>query len=93
MDNSITTTAVEDKVKHVELVVITVNKKDVRIEGPKATGFEIKEAAIAQGVAIQLDFQLALVRPNGKREIIRDDQKVNVDKKSTFIATAADDNS
>ena len=36
------------------LVQISVNNRPVRIEGPKATGLEIKEAAIAQGVPIQV---------------------------------------
>jgi hypothetical protein len=75
------------------LVTITVNNKPVEVEGPKITGLGIKEAAIAQGVNIQPDFQLAEIRPSGEREIIGDDDPVTVNKNSKFVATAPDDNS
>jgi hypothetical protein len=75
------------------LVTVTVNNKPVKVPGPKASGLEIKEAAIAQGVEIELDFQLALIKPNGKREIVGDDDEVTVNKNSVFVATATDDNS
>jgi hypothetical protein len=75
------------------LVTVTVNNKPVNVPRPKATGLEIKQAAIAQGVAIELDFQLALIKPNGKREIIGDDDEITVNKNSVFVATATDDNS
>ena len=57
------------------------------------TGLEIKQAAIAQGVPIQLDFQLAEIRPNGEHQIIGDGDVVTVTRHSKFVATAADDNS
>ena len=49
--------AAEVQAQH--LVDIVVNRQPVRIEGPKATGLQIKEAAIAQGVKIQVSFQLS----------------------------------
>lgn len=75
------------------LVTVTVNNKPVEVPGPRVTGLEIKEAAVSQGVEIELDFQLALIRPNGKREIVGDDDEVTVNKNSVFVATATDDNS
>jgi hypothetical protein len=63
------------------------------VAAPKATGVQIKQAAIAQGVEIELDFQLALIKPNGKRQIIGDNDEVAVNKNSVFKATATDDNS
>ncbi len=36
------------------LVDIVVNTRPVEIAGPKATGLQIKEAAITQGVPIEL---------------------------------------
>lgn len=75
------------------LVTITVNNKAVPIEGPRRNGAEIKAAAIAAGVRIQADFQLAEEVRNGEREIIGDDQTVTVNKNSIFWATAPDDNS
>lgn len=74
-------------------VVITVNRKEVKIDGPRASGLEIKEAAIEQGVAIELDFQLAMLDPEGKQRIVGDDEVVAVSDKSVFFATAPDDNS
>lgn len=75
------------------LVTITVNTKPVKIEGPRVTGLEIKQAAIEQGVEIELVYELAEVRPNGEELIIGDDDVVTVNKNSEFVATAGDDNS
>jgi Multiubiquitin len=80
----------EDETTHV--VTITVNNNPVEVEGPRLSGLAIKEAAIAQGVAIELDFQLAEIK-NKKRVIIGNDEIVTVNKDSTFGATATDDNS
>jgi Multiubiquitin len=81
---------VSDKIK---LTEITVNKKPVLIDGPRVTGLQIKEAAIAAGLPIELDFQLKQLKPNGDRPIIGDDDVVTVNKNSKFVATASDDNS
>ena len=40
--------------EHHHPVEIVVNKKPVEIEGPTATGLQIKEAAIAAGIDIEL---------------------------------------
>ena len=74
-------------------VFIHVNRKEVKIDGPQASGLEIKKAAIEQGVDIQLDFQLAMLDPEGKQEIVGDKDIVEVNDKSEFFATASDDNS
>ena len=74
-------------------VTITVNEKPVVVIGPKLTGLQIKEAAIAQGVQIGLDFQLSEERPNGRTEIVGDGDTVTVNKNSRFDAVAGDDNS
>lgn len=78
--------------RHDQLVEITVNKKPVRIEGHRATGLEIKEVAIAQGVQIELDFQLASVHGDHRR-IIGDAEVVELHEHEKFVATATDDNS
>ena len=70
---------------------ISVNGKPVSVVGPLSTGLEIKEAAIEQGVAIELDFVLARSLPEGKQSIVGDDDKVDVAEFKTFIAVAADD--
>jgi hypothetical protein len=48
---------------HEHEVVIVVNRHDVLMKGLKATGLQIKQAAIAQGVSIKIDFVLFEVRP------------------------------
>ena len=74
-------------------VFITVNRKEVKVDGPKVSGLEIKEAAIEQGVAIELDFKLAEETSDGKHKNIGDRDIVEVTNKSVFFATAGDDNS
>jgi hypothetical protein len=86
----IVTDAGEQGLRQVEIIV---NKKPVRIEGHEATGLEIKQAAIHQGVDIQLDFQLAEIRPDGEHRIIGDADKIHLHEGEKFIATASDDNS
>ncbi len=72
---------------------IKVNTKPVIVVGPRLTGLEIKAAAIEQGVAIGLDFQLTERRPNGENKIIGDADTVTVHPGSEFVAVAGDDNS
>lgn len=74
-------------------VEITVNKQPVIIPGPRVTGLQIKEAAIAQGVAIQLSFQLSEELSDRQRRIVGDNDVVTVHKGSKFFAVAGDDNS
>lgn len=79
--------------EHGHEVVITVNEKPVPISGPRVTGLQIKEAAIAAGVSIGLDFQLSEELPNGRTRIVGDGDIVTVNKHSRFDAIAGDDNS
>ena len=88
-----TETVVELKPLHEEKFPISVNKKPVNVDGPLTTGLEIKEAAIKQGVPIEIDFLLAKVGPDDKEPIVGDDDKVDVTEFKTFTATAPDDNS
>ena len=73
-------------------VEVTVNNQSVTVEAPKNTGFGIKEAAIAQGVKIEADFQLAEIHGK-RREIIGEDDVITVVAGAKFVATAPDDNS
>jgi hypothetical protein len=73
-------------------VTVKVNNKPVTVTGPRLTGLEIKEAAVSQGVDIEVDFQLAEVTEKG-RVIIGNAELITVNKHSRFIATAPDDNS
>lgn len=74
------------------LVEVSVNGGPVWIEGPKATGLEIKQAAIAQGVAIRSDFLLYEEVP-GKNKPVPDEKEIAVHPNQKFVAIANDDNS
>lgn len=73
-------------------VTVQVNGNPVVLSDKKVTGLEIKEAAIAQGVEIQLDFILVREAEHGKpAEQIDDEQEVKVDKHTAFSCNDGDD--
>ncbi len=76
-----------------KLVGIFVNDKPIQIERGEHTGLEIKQAAIAQGVQIQLDFVLSLEKRQGETQIIGDTDSVKVKNGQHYVAIADDDNS
>jgi hypothetical protein len=78
---------------HPHPVIIKVNEKEVSVPGHHVSGLQIKEAAISQGLSIQLDFILSLEFEPRKSKVIGDDEIVEVHKHSLFIAVAPDDNS
>ena len=74
-------------------VIIEVNGQKVEmLEGP-ASGLEIKEAAIKQGVGINVNFVLQQELPNGTGKVIGNDDKVILRDHMSFTAIAPDDNS
>lgn len=79
-----------DKPKEID---IEVNGHQVTMPDKEATGLEIKEAAIAQGVTIQLNFVLQEELANGSSKVIGDPDTVKLNKNSSFTAIAPDDNS
>lgn len=74
-------------------VTIEVNDHKVKMPAGPATGFEIKEAAIKQGVNILLNFVLQVQLANGSSKVVGDDDKVALIEHLSFTAIAADDNS
>lgn len=74
-------------------IEIFVNEKAVLIRRGLRTGLEVKQAAMEQGVAIQLDFVLSLERASGQTKIIGDADTIRVRPGQNFIAIADDDNS
>lgn len=78
--------------KREKTYVIQVNSQNVTMRERKATGAEIKAAAIAQHVAIEPGFVLSVKRGNRYR-IVGDDDRVTLHQGLDFIATHADDNS
>jgi len=75
------------------VVTIHVNNKPVQIVGPTATGIQIKETAIAQGVSIQPNFQLLEELSGGRTKVVADGDVVHVNEHTRFVAIAPDDNS
>ena len=82
-----------DEERHVGQVDITVNFKPVVMSDRHSTGLEIKQIAIAQGVNIQPDFVLFRDKGHGRRDPIRDDEKVVLHRGDKFEAVPGDDNS
>lgn len=83
----------QDHSKHPHPVEVTVNERPVTLSDQTATGLEIKQAAIAQGVPIQLDFVLQQELPNGQHKVIGDHDDVKLHPRDRFTAIADDDNS
>jgi hypothetical protein len=75
------------------IIEIFVNTKTVKITSGPHTGLEIKEAAIAQNVAIKLDFVLSLETTSGHTKIIGDTDIEKVRAGQHYIAVADDDKS
>ena len=76
-----------------QMVTITVNEAPVDILGPQVTGLQIKEAAISQGVPIELTFVLSEELPHHRTRIVGDADVVTVNPTSRSLAIANDDNS
>ena len=74
-------------------VAVIVNEKAVEVPAPKATGLEIKQAAMAAGLPVQLDFVLSEERNNDNAKIVGDEDTVVVNKNSRFVLVPPDDNS
>lgn len=82
-----------DHPDHDHTVTVHVNNRPVEVPAPKATGLQIKQAAVAAGLPIQLDFVLSEEVSPGRTRIVGDNDEVTVNRKSRFLAIAPDDNS
>ena len=78
---------------HLKTVSIEVNNHKVEMPAGPATGLEVKEAAIKQGVNIQVNFVLQVQLPNGSSKVVGDEDKVQLTEHLAFTAIAPDDNS
>jgi hypothetical protein len=66
----------------------------VTLPDHKVTGLQVKEAAIAQGIEIELDFELTLEAHDGEpARVIANDDPVTVNKHSVFTAVDVDEDS
>ncbi len=73
-------------------VTVVVNEKAVALLDRDTTGEQIKRAAIDQGVAIRLDFNLFRLDGN-KQHPVGDKEEIKVHEGERFRAVAPDDNS
>lgn len=85
-------TAERNTGKDHKTIVIEVNGKPVSMTKSRVTGIEIKQAAIDQGVEIELEFILVEEDKHGTR-VIGDSDTITINKHSRFTANADDDNS
>jgi|ERR1043166_275049 hypothetical protein len=75
-------------------ITVKVNNQPVTLHKRRVTGLEIKETAIAQGVAISKDGVLYAMKPDGGLgAVIRDDEKVTLRPCEEFRCVTPDDNS
>ena len=74
-------------------IEIEVNSRVVTLPDREVTGLQIKQAAIEQGVIIQVNFVLQQELPNGSSQIIGDGDLVRIHRHMSFTALAPDDNS
>lgn len=89
---SITHETVSGAEAHPRGIHVTVNNHPVTLTEHTLTGLQIKQAAIAQGTALELGFQLSVKQ--GKRyKVIGDNDEVTVHEHQEFLAVAPDDNS
>jgi Multiubiquitin len=74
-------------------VKVEVNNKPVELPRHRVSGLQIKDAAIDQGVQIDLGFQLWEELGEGRERQIGDTDEVTVRQGTRFTAIAPDDNS
>lgn len=74
-------------------VQIVVNNANVTVPDHHTTGYAIKQAAISQGVAMELSFQLSVKRGPHQTQIVGDADSITVHEGLEFVAVAGDDNS
>jgi hypothetical protein len=84
----------EKRPEHVAIPTsITVNFKPVTMPTHRATGLEIKQNAIAQGVNIKVDFKLFRDKGSGRRDPVGDNERIPLHDGEKFEAVDGDDNS
>jgi len=84
---------VQEECKNSKTVTVILNERHVNFCEHKATGLEIKQTAIKQGVVIQQDFVLFEVKGDSSLKQVGDNEIVTLHEKQVFRATTSDDNS
>jgi hypothetical protein len=73
-------------------ITVSVNGQPVVLPDREVTGLEVKQAAVAQGLPIGLEFQLSVKRGN-RYQVVDDTDTIKVHQGQEFLAVAPDDNS
>lgn len=74
------------------MITVQVNRQNVHLSQHKVTGHEIKEAAIQQGVHIQMSFVLFRIE-GAHQHLVKDGDEITVHDGEEFRCVAPDDNS
>lgn len=74
-------------------IEIKVNGKPVTVPDKEVTGLQIKQAAMAQGLNIQLDFLVFHDLSNGQQVAVKDDELIKVHHHERFDVLCNDDHS
>jgi hypothetical protein len=90
--NSTNAVEVEAAPDRARPITVSVNGQPVALPDREVTGLEVKQAAIAQGLPVGLEFQLSVKRGN-RYQVVDDDDKIKVHQGQEFLAVAPDDNS
>jgi hypothetical protein len=78
----------------IKQITVKVNGQDVHFHRRRETGLEIKKAAIAQGVSIEVGFVLYRAKPDGRLgPVVNDDEQIVLQCGDEFVCVAPDDNS
>jgi hypothetical protein len=87
--DSVEAAAVADRARPIK---VSVNGQPVSLPDREVTGLEVKQAAIARGLPIGLEFQLSVKRGN-HYQVVDDTDTIKVHQGQEFLAVAPDDNS
>lgn len=84
---------VTQRAKPPKMTAVEFNFVTLDLPKEKMTGAEIKAAAIAAGLPIQLGFVLSVAKHGDKFDVVADTEVVKIRKGMTFTCVDADDNS
>ena len=92
MSESVIEDVATDGGRRLRTITVVINNQRIKLPERRMTGLEIKQAAIAQGVEIQLNFQLSV--EIGKHwKVVGDNDTITIHERQEFIVVAPDDNS
>lgn len=73
-------------------IPVTINNQTVQLPERKMTGLEIKQAAAAQSLPVDIGFQLS-VKHGHRYQIVGDTDTIRIRRNLEFLAVPPDDNS